>query len=218
MAEYFNKFSGYFTLAITVIGFLIGAVIKLVSMKKDVMRKMEKAMGKGKLMELLLKLDNLSDKVPMDKLESALDNFSLECGIADMAKSIGEILSMKRTLQQPSVKEVLDEYKKEHDYGVIASKKRWNELRKDPKINQALTALKDHLVQKYLDQAETTKRKANVDQIKKLIDSITSDDNIMRNRKNRKRIEAYTEELRSQEKEVDLKKVQEKLFDIFKRK
>jgi uncharacterized protein (UPF0147 family) len=123
---------------------------------------------------------------------------------------------MGKVLHEPDAKAVLAKYKKEHDYGVLRNKKRWNELRHDPGIDKALGALVEHLVSKYHDQVMTAQQKGNVAQIKELVARITSDDNIKKNRANRKRIETFNERLRTQEKEMDLKRIAKELHEMFK--
>ena len=216
VAEFFNKIGGYLTLSITILGFLIGFTIKLIGMRKDVTRKLVRAMGAGKLMDILLKIDKMSDKVPLSALDSCIDRFSVELGMKDIAVDLSAILAAKKALKEPSVSEVLQEYKKKQDYGIIKNKKQWNELRRDPKVDKALGVLVEHLVKKYTEQIQKAREKGNVDQIKQVIDAIKNDENIKLNRQKRKEIETFNEELRNKEKEVDLKRISQQLHDIFK--
>jgi len=216
IAAFFNKIGGYLTLTITLFSVIIGAILKFLQARKDVLNKMIRTIGKGKLMDMLLKLNEVSDKVPMAMLDAYLDKFSVETGMKEVASNLSEILNMKRVLHEPTATEVLAEYKKKHDYGIITNKKRWNELRKDPAIDKALDALVKHLVEKFVMQAEAAKAKGNVDQIKKLIDSINNDKNIKKNREMRKKLEMFNEKLRTQEKNADLTKIGKELFEMFK--
>ena len=216
MSDFFNKIGGYFTLVLTLVGFIIGAIIKIRQVRKDALNKMARAMGKGKLMDLLLKLNEMSDKVPINALDTFFNKFSTEYAMKDVASGLRYLLSVGRSLKEPTVDEVLKRYKEEHDYGVLGNKKRWNKMRHDPKVDKALAALESHLVEKYMRQIEIAKEKGNVDQIKKLIDSINNDKNIKKNREMRKKLEMFNEKLRTQEKNADLTKIGKELFEMFK--
>jgi len=194
----------------------VGIIIKLAQMRKDVMRKMIRAIGKGKLMEMLLWLDKMTDRIPMDKLGDVLDKCEIELGMKGAADDINALLSVGKALHEPDAKAALEKYKQEHDYGVLHDKKHWNELRNDPGIDKALGSLVDHLVGKYHDQVMTAQQKGNVAQIKELVARITSDNNIIKNRAKRKKIETFNEILRTQEKDIDLKRISKELYDMFK--
>ena len=214
--EFFQRIGGYVTMSVTILGFVIGLIIKLIQMRKDVMRNMIRAIGKGKMMDLLLRLDKMTDKVPMDKLEKFFDKFELEVGVESMASDLRLLLSVGKALHKPEPKALLKKYKEEHDYGVIGNKKRWNQLRHEPGIDKALGAIVDHIVKKYHHQVMSVQEKANVSQIKELVARITSDENILKNRENRKRLERFNEEMRDKEKNIDLKKISRELHEIFK--
>lgn len=218
--EIFLDWVNKFGIGITVFCAMVVIIFRI---KNDIGYKTIRAFGKGKLMDLLLKLNNILEKMGMsmesadkflDKMQGEyLLKMDMEEGIMDLQA----LLSMKKTLSQPGVNEVLQEYKKKSKYGVIKNKKRWNEIRKDPKVDEALEAILDSLVSniKLKAMASKEKVKGTLTQINLLIKAIGSDENILRNREKRKEIETYSEELRAQEKEIDLKKVKEKLFNIF---
>jgi len=216
ISTFFKEASGYLTLIITVVGFVLGAILKLVSMKKDVLRKMIKAIGKGKLMDILLKINEMTDRVPMDVLDAFINKCGIELDMKDIAGNLNTLLSVKEVLREPSVNEVMAEYKKKHDYGVLRDKKRWNEIRRDPRVDKALDALVNHLVDKYHKQVTEANEKGNVAQMKQLVATIMSDENVLKNRAKRKKIETFNEGLRAREKDAYIKKLQEKLFDTFK--
>jgi ribosome-binding protein aMBF1 (putative translation factor) len=204
------------TLSVTIIGFVIGLIIKLAQMRKDLMRKMIRVIGKGKMMDLLLRLNKMTDKVSMDKLDRFFNKFEIEVGMEDMADDLKALLSVGKALHEPSTKAAIAKYKESHDYGVIGNKKRWNQIRHDPGIDKALGALVEHIVKKYHDQVMNAQEKGNVAQIKQLIANITSDDNVIKNREKRKKLERFNDMLRAKEKDIDLKRIAKELHEIFK--
>jgi len=213
ITSFFGNVGGYLTIA----GAVLGIIFKIVQLRRDTERRMIKAMGEGRFMDLMLQLNTMTDMVPIDKLGDLLRKAKTELDMKDITTDLGIILAVKKTLVQPKVKEVLDEYKRRNaSYGVIANRKRWNELRKDPDIKKALKALEKHLIDKFMRQAELAKEKGNVDQIKQLVASMTSNENVLKNRERRKKLEALNDELRTREKELSLDAIKERLHDIFK--
>jgi hypothetical protein len=195
-------------------------VIIIFRLKNDVAYKTARAMGKGKLMELLLLLNGIVSKMSLEKAKKLLQKFeseyTLKLDMEEGAIDINALLSMKGILSQPKVTKALKEYKEAKEYGVLKNKKRWNRVRNDPEVDIALEAILDSLVANVKLRALAARDKGNVGQIEALIKAIKSDENMMKNRAKRKELEKYNEELRTQEKELNLDRIQEKLHDIFK--
>ena len=215
--EYLLDWINKFGIGITVFCAFIIIIFRL---KNDVAYKTARAMGKGKLMELLLLLNGIVSKMSLEKAKQFLKRFESEYTLKlDMeagAVDINALMSMKDILSQPKVTKVLVEYRKEQEYGILKNRKRWNRVRNDPEVDIALEAILDSLVANVKLRAIAARDKGNVGQIEALIKAIKSDDNIMKNRAKRKELEKYNEELRTQEKELNLEKIRERLYDIFK--
>jgi hypothetical protein len=212
----FSDFLNKFGVGITV---FCAFVIIIMRIKNDVGYKTARAMGKGKLMELLLLLNGIVSKMSLERAKQFLKKFeseyTLKLDMEDSAVDIEALMSVKKIISQPKVTKALEEYRKEQEYGVLKNKKRWNRIRNDPKVDEALEVILDSLVANVKLKAMSAREKGNVGQIEALIKAIKSDENVMKNRAKRKELEKYNEQLRTQEKDIDLNKVKEKLFKLF---
>lgn len=208
-----NKFGGWLTVICVVVGFIL-------KLRNDLVYKTVRTIGKSKMMDLLLMLNEMTQDMSLDDIAKFISDFKHEYVVKmDMKGAVIDLnvlLTANKMLKEPSVDAVLQEYRKKKEYGVLKNKKRWREVRFNPGIDKALDAILNTMLERYNLQAAAARKKASLDQVAALINCIKSDEKLMVNRETRKKIEAYTDELRSQEKEVDLKKVQERLFSIFK--
>lgn len=204
---------------VVVIAVIVGIVIKVYY---DIMYKTARKIGKAKIMDIILLVNQMTENMTLDDLKELLIRFKkkelpeLEMKVA--VTDLESLLSIQNTLRKPAISKEIQEYKRKKEYGIIKNKKRWNQILKDMSVDKALDGILDMLMIRNEIQAQAANKKVPVDQVKALINVIKSDANIKKNRATRKKLEAYTEELRSQEKEVDLKRMQLKLYDIFKRK
>ena len=204
---------------IGVAGVLLGIIIKVYM---DIAYKTVRKIGKAKIMEIILLVNELTSDITLEDLVELLTQFKKKrCLELDMKSSMMEmtnIFDIQKALHAPKVSKEIEEYKRKKEYGVIKNKKRWNELVNDMQVQKALDGIIDTLITRYEIQAQASNKKVPIDQVTNLINIIKSDSNLKKNRETRKKLETYNITLRTQEKEIDLKKIQQKLFEIFKRK
>lgn len=186
----------------------------------DIAYKTVRKIGKGKIMDIILLVNELTYDTTLEDLKEMLTRFkkkhALEMDMKASTIDISDIFAIQKALQAPKVSKEIQEYKRKKEYGIIKNKKRWNQILHDIRVDRALDGIINTLVTRYEIQAHAANKKVNVDQITSLINTIKSDSNLMKNRATRKKIETYNEQLRSQEKEADLDKIQRKLHEIFK--
>ena len=204
---------------ITVIAVLLGVALKI---RNDIVYRTVRTIGKGKLMEILLLVNQLTQDFAIDDLNKMLKEFiekqELEHGMKRAAIDIRQLIMARTVLQEPSVKAVIQRYEAKKNMAFIKNKKRWEQLKNDPKIDKALDSILDILERRLSLQAMTAREKGKVERVENIIQAIKSDENILKNRETRKQIETATEKIRAQEKDEKLKKKGEDLHALFKKK
>lgn len=212
LIEFANKIGGWVTVACI----LIGVVLKF---RSDIVYKTVRTIGKQKLMDLLLKLNEMTQDMTIDDMDKFITEFKKEYMVKMEMKGaaidLSAIFTINKELNKPNVNAVLREYRRRKEYGVLKNKKQWRRVRHDPAIDKALDAILNTMMERYNLQAASSRKKAARDQVETLIKCIRNDENIMKNREKRKQIEAINDDLRAKEKDLDLEKIKKKLCDVF---
>lgn len=204
---------------ITLGGFIIARII---AFKRNILQKIQREMGKGKLITALMIFTELLNELDIDNLYELIlvfkEKYSLEKDMKESLMDLSSLLSIKKSIEMPSVQELLEKYKKRKDSKIVLlkNKKHWNRIRNDPVVDKALNSIMNIMHEKLKMRALSIKEQANVEKINAMISSMKS--NIPRNRKLRKEIETLNDDIKEKERIGELDKIKKRLYRIFRGK
>jgi hypothetical protein len=201
---------------ITLLGYVIARII---AFKRNIINKLQKEMGKGKLMTALVILNVILDSVDVDRVYDLLlefkDKQALESDIKNMASDLYEIL--KTSIPLETSKEIMDKYREEQGEKIILLKnrKRWNTIRNDPKVDKALASILNIIYEKMKIRRIVANEKGKTRNVKDIVKSKWR--NIPINKVKRKALEVYFEKKKNDEEKIRLDDIKEKLHRIYKK-
>lgn len=199
------------------VGIIIGIIIKVY---RNIYYKTLREIGKGRLMDMLLLLTELTNEIPVEDLHDLLTRFkkkyAIEYGMKESMMDISHLMTIKKTMSSRKVMDFMNEIRERREHALIKNKKRWNSIRKDRSVDRALDSILNILHERLKIQAASAKKKANVFQIQQLISRITCEENVLKNREIRKKLESAREKLENDRKMEKLDEVKEELHEVFR--
>lgn len=177
-------------------------------------------MGRAKLNDLFIILDNLTRDIPIEELEKVIriiyKSTQLEREMQETISNFANVMKrVKTTFDQPKIRKDLEDYKHKKEISAIRNKKRWDRGKFDKNIDESLDNLGQILQSRMALQRIKNKSRDEVKKIEQIFQE--RKDKIPINRERRKKIENILENVHKKEKDKEFKEIGSRLHDLFKK-
>jgi hypothetical protein len=188
--------------------------------KDKMVRRLLSALGTGQIMDIIIILTELLNAVPAEDLAAMIVEFSkeynLEVDMGEAMENLRMLLSIEKSVKTNPIFDMLKQHKEDGKQVVqIKNRKRWNRLRKEAEVDQALSGILSYYRKKKNKKVEKARKSGRVEEIEEKIGMLISEENRLRNRKMRHAIEKINEARRSKEEKEELDRIRKELHGIF---
>jgi len=225
--EIFQAISPILTIItiVFIVGTKIRKVLREAKMSKEelwkdkMVRRLLSSLGTGEIMDIIIIITELMRLIPAEELHATIIGYykekQVEVDMAEAMDNLSILLRLEKEVKTNPVFSAITTLKDKMQMVEIKNRKRWNRLRREIDIDKALENAVMYRWRDRVARIKSVRQKSRIAEIEEKVATLTSEQNILRNRRMRHAIEHMTQKHRDEEEKKRLDKIQKELYEWF---